>query len=278
MSLVIDAHHHFMDPARIHYHFLEFLPTLNRFVGPETLTPLLDEAGVACTVCVQAADNEDETAFMLEQAARTDRVAGVVGWVPLADPEATGKAIARHREAGTLLRGIRHLLQDEADDWVVQPTVLESLGLLAEAGLAFDVSAFNTRHLEHLPHIAERHPELSLVICHMGMPKLHEGEWEPWASVFARAGEIPRCAVKISGLDMYLGGPSAPQTQRYIDHALLHFGAERMLWASNWPVSMRLEGYRELLDTAREVLRDCSASDRDAIFGGNASRIYGLTH
>ena len=119
-------------------------------------------------------------------------------------------------------------------------------------------------------------PGLSVVICHFGMPRVDQGEWEPWASTFARAAEHPRCSVKISGLDLFLGGPDASRIQRYVDHALACFGPERMIWASNWPVSMQLRGYRELLDTGRAVLAGCSAAERAAVLGGNANRVYRL--
>lgn len=277
MTPIIDAHHHFVDPNRIDYPFLEFLPELDRSIGPEDLRPHLQRAGVEHTICVQAADCEDETVFMLEQAAIAGFVAGVVGWVPLEDPDATAKAVEQHRSQRSLLRGIRHLIHDEADDdWVVREPVLESLGILADHGLAFDLSAFKPRHLAAVSTFAERVPELDVVICHMGMPRIQDGEWEPWAGLFAEAARNPRCAVKISGLDMYLGGASAEKTQRYIDHALTHFGPGRMVWASNWPVSLRGQGYSELLETGRQVISECTPDEQELVLGGNAERIYRL--
>jgi L-fuconolactonase len=297
--VIIDAHHHFLNPAEIDYPFLRFLPDLARPLGPDELAPLVRAAGVDATVCVQAADALAETDFLLAQAARADWVAGVVGWVPLADPPAAARALERYVAPGSRLRGIRHLIHDEPDpDWVAQPRVLESLALLAERGLVFDLSAFSARHLSHVPTLAERVPELRVVICHFGMPRVDQGEWEPWASTFARAAQHANCSVKISGLDLFLGGPDAAKIQRYVDHALACFGPERLIWASNWPVSQGsrrsrptrsepqvseggpphggLRGYRELLDTGRAVLAGCSAAERAAVLGGNANRVYQL--
>ena len=274
---IVDAHHHLLDPARIEYGFLQFLPQLDRFVGREEFAELCRESGVDASICVQASDSEDETAFMLAQAAASESIAGVVGWVPLADPLATGRALERHARAGAPLKGIRHLIHDEPDeDWVVRPPVLESLGLLADAGLCFDLSAFKPRHLEHVRRIADNAPELDLIICHFGMPSAHPDEWEPWAKHFISAASAPRCHVKVSGLDMYRGGCDVAAFQPYFDLALEHFGSQRMLWASNWPVSLQLEGYSELLETARNVLVHRSDAECDAIFGGNATRLYNL--
>ena len=77
--VIIDAHHHFLDPARIDDPFLRFLPDLARPLGPDDLAPLVRAAGIDATVCVQAAASLAETEFLLAQAARADWVAGVVG-------------------------------------------------------------------------------------------------------------------------------------------------------------------------------------------------------
>jgi L-fuconolactonase len=277
VSTVVDAHHHFLDPDRIDYPFLRFLPQLARRLDAADLTPLVREAGVAATVAVQASDSLAETEFLLAQASGAEFVAGVVGWVPLADPRAAERALDRFADHPGRLVGIRHLIHDEADpDWVVQPRVLESLALLAERGLAFDLSAFQPRHLEHVGTFAERVPELRVVVCHYGMPRVDQEQWEPWASTFAAAARNPNAWVKISGLDLFLGGPDPERTRPYFEHALACFGPERMLWASNWPVSLQLRGYRELLDAARVPLAALDARARDAVLGDNARRVYRL--
>jgi L-fuconolactonase len=277
VTTIVDAHHHFLDPQRIDYPFLRFLPQLARRLDADSLAPLLREAGVSRTIAVQAADCEAETRFLLDESARADFVAGVVGWIPLADPATAATALARFASHPGRLVGVRHLIHDEPDpDWVVQESVLESLALLAAQGLAFDLSAFQARHLEHVVRFAERVPGLRVVICHYGMPRADLGDWEPWASVFARAASNPDACVKISGLDLFLGGPDVERMRRYFEHALACFGPERMLWASNWPVSLQGRGYRELLDTAQKLVAPLSASQRGAILGGNALRVYGL--
>lgn len=271
--MIVDAHHHFLDPERVDYPFLRFLPELAHFTGLEQLDPLRRAAGVDRTVPVQAADCEEETVFLLELAAQADWVAGVVGWVPLAQPDEAARALERHRG----LCGVRHLIHDEPDeDWVVQPSVLESLAELARRGLAFDLSAFKPRHLEHVLTLAEVVAELDVVICHLGVPRLNEAEWEPWAGTIARAARNSRAHVKISGLDMTIGAADPARWQRYVDHALACFGPERMIWATNWPVSLRGRGYGELLEAGRAVTADCSDAERAAIFGGNANRVYRL--
>ena len=82
--------------------------------------------------------------------------------------------------------------------------------------------------------------------------------------------------MKISGLDLFLGGPDPERTRPYFEHAIRCYGAERMIWASNWPVSLQLRGYAELLDAARVQLAGLDAHARAAILGDNARRVYRL--
>jgi L-fuconolactonase len=276
--VIVDAHHHLLDPARFRYHFLDHLPDLQRPWLPEHLRPLLREAGVDATLVEQAHDSEAETSFMLEVTAGVPWVAGVVGWVPLADPAAAGVAIGRRRRSA--LVGVRHLLQDEPDpDWVVQPKVLESLALLATDGLVFDVSAFGPAHMRHIPTIAEAVPDLSMVLCHFGFPRIAGGAPpDPgWLDAFRAAASVPTCSLKVSGLDMTNGFRCEADAFRpYAELALDHFGPDRMIWASNWPVSMYGRGYREALDVWRELLAGLDPHDVAAVLGGTAVRVYGL--
>ena len=74
---------------------------------------------------------------------------GVVGWLPLADPDATSRAIERLRARGGKLVGVRHLISNEPDPrWLLQDGVLELLKLLAAAKLAFDAIPVNAAQFE----------------------------------------------------------------------------------------------------------------------------------
>jgi L-fuconolactonase len=276
--VIVDAHHHLIDPDRFRYHFLDHLPDLRRPWLPDDLEPLLAAAGVDATVVEQAHDSEAETAFMLEVTAGVPWVAGVVGWVPLADPDAAGAAIERRRRS--CMVGVRHLLQDEPDpDWVVRPEVLASLALLAADGLVFDVSAFGPAHIRHVATIAEAVPELSLVLCHFGFPRVGGGgPPDPaWLDAFRAAAAVPSCSLKVSGLDMTNGFRCEADVFRpYADLALEHFGPDRMIWASNWPVSLYGRGYREALDVWVDLLAELDPAAREQVFGGTAVRVYGL--
>jgi L-fuconolactonase len=261
-------------PDRVAYPDLaRHMPAINRRVPPEELEPFLAAAGVTGTICVQATNDQAETAVLLEVARRVEWIRGVVGWVPLHDPDATRGSLARFDDPA--LVGVRHLLHREpAVDWLTTPAVLDALALLAQRGLVYELLALGKGYLENAPVVIERVPDLVLVIDHLGGPNVRGERWEPWASLMADAAQHERCVVKLSGLDPVDG--STEGYRRYVEHVLAQFGPDRVLWASNWPATRLGAGYQELLDDAVALLPALEADERAAIFGGNARRVYGV--
>jgi L-fuconolactonase len=215
---------------------------------------------------------------MLAQADTYDFIAAVVGWVPLNRPDEAAQALEPYA-AHPKFAGVRHLIHDESDpDWVIQESVIEGLGLLAEAGLPFDVVAVLPRHLEHVPVLAERVPGLRLVIDHLAKPPIKEKGWEPWASLLARAAECPGVYAKVSGLNTAADPETwtAEDLRPYVDHALELFGADRLMFGGDWPVATLAGDYAKVWKETGVLLRDLPDADRDAIIGGTAARFYGI--
>lgn len=281
---IIDAHQHFWNLDRVSYPWLTEAggPICRNFEPPE-LVPQLAAAGVDATVVVQAMDSPQDTGYMLEQAARYPFIAGVVGWVPLDRPDEAAAALDRyldhdHETAAARLTGVRHLIHEEPDPgWLLRDTVIEGLRVLAERDVSFDVVAMPA-HLRHVPVLAERVPGLRMVIDHLGKPPIASGEWEPWASLLRSAAECPGVCAKISGLGTEANRETwtAADLQRYVDHALDVFGADRLMFGSDWPVSVLAGGYAKVWRETGKVLAGLSAEDRAAIYGGTAQRFYGL--
>lgn len=273
---IIDAHQHFWNLDEVEYSFLTpDLGVLYRNYGPADLEPELRANGVSGTVLVQATDSAEDTASMLRIAAVHDFVKGVVAWLPLTDPAAVREQI------GTLppvVKGIRHLIHTEPDpDWLLQPTVLESLRVLAEHELAFDVVAVLRRHLEHVPTIVNEAPGLRVVIDHLAKPAIADEAWQPWADLLAAAGSHPSVFAKVSGLNTAAGeGWTAKHLQPYVDHALAVFGPERLMFGSDWPVALYNGDYRQVLDATREVIGGLTADEQESVLAGTATAFYRL--
>ncbi|GAA0818101.1 amidohydrolase family protein [Streptosporangium amethystogenes subsp. fukuiense] len=274
---VIDAHQHFWNLETGSYSWLtpEAGP-IHRTFAPEELLGQLAAAGVERTVLVQAADTYADTDAMLAQADAHDFIAAVVGWVPLNRPEEAAEALERYGRHPRFA-GVRHLIHDDPDpDWVIQDSVVEGLGLLAAAGLPFDVVAVLPRHLEHVPVLAERVPGLRLVIDHLAKPPIREKGWEPWASLIARAAEHPDVYAKVSGLNTAADAETwtAEDLRPYVDHAIEVFGPDRLMFGSDWPVAVLAGDYAKVWRETGVLLAGLDENDRAAVLGDTAARFY----
>jgi len=276
---VIDCHQHFWTFGKRAHKFPPPVGTrLDRDFTPADLRPQLIEAGVDGTILVQSLNDLDETREYLELPRRIDYIAGVVGWLPLADPAACARSLASMTPLGKLV-GIRHLIAYEPDpDWLLQPAVRESLGLLAKAKLVFEAIPVNDRQLEAVLTMTRAIPELQVVLNHMGNPPVAESGWQPWATQIARAAELPNMSVKLSaGLALVVKWQwSTGEIRRYADHVLGLFGPERVMAGSNWPVVVLGGTFATVWRGITELLAGLTPAERAAVLGGSAQRIYAL--
>jgi len=245
----IDAHHHVWRLDRGDYGWLTpTLAAIYRDFSLDDLSPLLDRIEIKATVLVQAAPTVAETEFLLQVAHASDGlVKGVVGWVDLAAPQATATLERLARDS--LLKSIRPMLQDIADPaWILRRDVDVQLTVIEKLGLRFD-ALVKPPQLAALLQMVERHPRLPVVIDHGGKPAIIDRDWEPWASEIAELADHPHVACKLP---------------------------ERLLWGSDWPVVNLAGGYHRWARASDQLLARLPAADRNAIFGDNAQRFYGL--
>jgi L-fuconolactonase len=270
----IDSHQHFWRVNRGDYFWMSpDVEVLYRDYGPEDLQPLLARHDIDRTILVQAAPTVAETEFMLEIAEAAPFVAGVVGWVEFSDPDA---AQTIERLAGNpLIVGFRPMVQDiPDDDWLLRPDLAVAFRTLVEQRLVFDALVL-PRHLSRALVVADRYPDLSIVIDHGAKPFIREGLLDPWRADMAAMAARPNTLCKLSGLVTEARAQWAVDDLRpYVDHLLKVFGPERLLWGSDWPVVNLAGGYDRWREAALELLASLSDAERAAILGGNAARIY----
>ncbi len=276
----IDAHQHFWNLDRVAYPWLTpaYGPLYRNFEPPE-LAPQLRAAGIDRTVLVQAANSYADTEDMLRQADTYDWIGAVVGWVPLQQPEEAGQTLDRYARHPKF-RGVRHLIHEEADpDWVVQDRVIEGLRVLAAHELLFEVVAVFPNHLKHVPTLAEHVPDLTIVIDHLAKPPIKDGAMEPWATQLAAAARYPTVYAKVSGLNTAADPAtwSAADLKPYIDSALDRFGADRLMFGSDWPVCTLAGDYATVWAETNRALEGRPRPEIDAVLGGTAARVYNIT-
>jgi L-fuconolactonase len=270
----IDAHHHLWTLARGDYGWLTpALAPIYRDFQLSDLAPHLAAAGIEGTILVQAASTEAETMFLLDIAESSDVVRGVVGWTDFdaADAIARVDALA----ARNLLVGLRPMVQDIADDdWLLGPALAPLLTAMARNDLVFDALAL-PRHLPRLLQVISRHPDLAFVLVHCGKPRLATGEIATWQRDIALLAEHPNIVCKLSGLVTEAAPDwNIADLRQAVDHVVACFGPERLLWGSDWPVVDLAGGYARWFAAAETLLADLTPDDKQAIFGGNAARVY----
>ena len=274
---MIDAHFHAWRPARGDYGWLTpALGAIHRDVEIAHWQAQAAPRGVQGGVLVQAAPTAAETEFLLELSANEPSVLGVIGWTDLLAPDAAQRVAALARRAR--LKGLRPMLQDIADpDWILQPALAPALEAMAAHGLVFD-ALVRSVHLPRIRELARRHPDLRIVIDHGAKPDIAQGEWQPWADEIERIAAQTQAVCKLSGL-LTEAGALAREPQAilpWMRHLLQVFGAQRLLWGSDWPVLELASSYGSWWDLGQEFAASLSAPEREAVFGGNARRTYQL--
>jgi L-fuconolactonase len=270
----IDAHHHVWRPSRGDYGWLTPDLPIYRDYTLDDLRGLLGD--ITATVLVQAAPTEAETDFLLQTARSSNGlVRAVVGWADLTAPSAPARIAALADIP--LLKGLRPMLQDIADtDWILQAAVAPALTAMARSQLRFD-ALIQPRHLPVLIQLAARHPGLRIVIDHAAKPAIAAHGFEPWASDIARVARDTDAVCKLSGLATEASSNwRTDDLRRYVDHLLEMFGADRLMWGSDWPVVNLAGGYRRWHDATLELLTQLTAAERDAILGNTAAAFYGI--
>jgi L-fuconolactonase len=280
LSGIIDAHQHVWDLDRAEYAWLgPEAGVLYRNFGMDDVAPEFEAAGVTGTVLVQSADDDDDTEHMFAVADAAPIVLGIVGYVPLHEPDRAAERLAELAQR-PLFCGVRNLIHDRPDPhWLLRHDVDEGLSLLERAGVPFDVVGVLPEHLEAVLMISERHPDLDIVIDHLNKPPIGLADHEPWASLMTRVAANPRVRGKVSGLYSAVGDPAGwtvDAIRPIFDHVLEAFGPDRLMYGGDWPVSLIAGGYSRVWSGIEQLLGGLDPADRDRILADTARTFYQL--
>jgi L-fuconolactonase len=282
---VIDGHVHVWRLDRRPQSWIDptTMAVLHRDHPMEELVPELDAAGVSGVVLVQVLNQADETDDYLWEGTHP-RILGVVGWADLRAPtldDELDRLTAHPLE--TNLVGIRHQTLAEPDPagWLRWTSESGGFDVLGRRGLACDLM-LGAVHLEAVAEVVGRHTGTRFVLDHVGKAPIVTG-WsseasQKWAADIADVARHQHVVCKLSGLttiaDVQRWQPAdlAP----YVDHLLEQFGPDRMLWGSDWPVSLRGGSYQRTAEAVRGLLEALSPEERANVLGGVAERVYGI--
>jgi L-fuconolactonase len=278
--MIIDSHQHFWDRSLSQFDHSwqenEGLENICRTFLPEHLKPLIDAAGVDKTVFVQTQHSVEENRWVLELAEQNDWIAGVVGWVDLASPECESQVLEFKQHSKFV--GVRHVVQDEPDDdFIIRDDVQRGLGVLEKYGVPYDLLFF-VKHLRHAATVAKKFPNLRLVIDHLAKPVIKRGEMDGWRDHFIAAAKHPNVWCKLSGMvteaDWDAWRPD--DLKPYVETALEHFGPQRCMFGSDWPVCELAASYQQVFEALVTCIGGVSETERARILGENAIEFYQL--
>ncbi len=273
----IDAHHHFWRYNAAEYGWItDEMSLLRRDFLPAELEAEIAGAGIDGVVSVQARQSLAETEWLLQLADEQSFIRGVVGWIPLTAPEAG--EIAARLSARRKLKGVRHVLQDEPDEfYMLRVDFNRGVAALADAGLAYDILIFD-RHLPQTIRFVDRHPNQVFILDHVAKPRIRDGMFSPWRDNISNLAKRENVFCKISGMVTEADWTrwSEEDLRPYFDAVLEAFTPQRLMFGSDWPVCLLACGYRQWCEVASRAIGRLSAAEQAEIFGGAAVRAYRL--
>lgn len=276
--IIVDAHQHYWQPLRGDYGWLAQAPALlQRAFLPPDLRTQRNTSGVQYSVLIQAAPTEQETRYLFELAQEDRAVAGVVGWVDMEAADVDARIDALMLDGRGLLRGVRPMAQDLSDpDWLASPSLDRAFDCIQERGLAFD-ALVDVRQFPALMRRLRRHPQLNVVLDHAGKPAIDDGRFDEWTSWIDELSQHPPLHCKLSGLLTLLAEPLHEDAiEPYVADLFSHFGPERLMWGSDWPVLTTHADYAHWLRVAMNLTERYAAGSQAEVFAANAVRFYAL--
>ena len=276
---MLDTHHHLWSYNADDYPWIPANTPLAQNQLLAELEEVTSAAGVTGTIAVQARQIIEESTSLLKIADQSDLIRGIVGWLPLVSENV--EEDLEHFSDHPKFVGIRHVLQDEPDEYFLRNDFHRGLSKLPTHDLRYDILLYQ-HQIPVATKLVDRQPELGIIIDHIAKPKAQNGrieaEWRSGMKELAKRENI--LGVKFSGLATEFSDEDEvdPSTIRaYFEETLEIFGAERVMFATDWPVCLlRLASYQEWSDTVIGLTSSLSVDEKDLILHKNGETAYQL--
>jgi L-fuconolactonase len=273
----IDSHQHFWNYNQGEYPWIRPEWPIRRSYLPAAAAVELNSCQMDGCVAVQARQTLPESQWLLELADSFPFIKGVVGWVDLRAPDVAlqlGRFAAHDKFVG-----VRHVLQDEADDnYMLDLHFQRGISQLRQFDLKYDLLIF-PRQLPAAISLASAFPEQPFVLDHIAKPPIKEGVLDPWRGHLQMLATLPNVCCKVSGLitEADWGRWHPSQFRPYLDVVFEAFGPDRVMFGSDRPVALLAGTYRQVFELMREYVTPLGAGIEAGFFGGNAVNFYQLS-
>lgn len=274
--MIIDAHQHLWkyDPVRDHW-IEDSMEVLRKDFLPKDLKPILDANGVAGCIAVQADQSEEETEFLLKCAQENPFLKGVVGWVDLRAGNVEER-LANYSQ-NEYFKGVRHIVQAEKDDFLLNKDFQNGVGKLSQYGLSYDLLIY-PRQFPATLEMVEKFPNQIFVLDHIAKPSVSEKLDAEWVKNIHLLSKHENVFCKISGMVTetknfeWVKSDFTP----YLASVVSAFGTDRLLYGSDWPVCLLAADYKEVLGIIVDYFQNFSTLEKSKIFALNAIKAYNL--
>jgi len=272
----IDAHQHFWkyDPVRDHW-IDDSMGILKQDFLPKNLESNLTACGFDGCIAVQADQSERETHFLLDLAGQFDFIKGVVGWVDLKSSKLQERL--DYFDQFDKLKGFRHILQGEPAGSMLDEQFLNGISVLQNTRFRYDILIFENQLHECIKFV-QLFPDMPFVVDHIAKPVIKESSFEDWAASMKKLSGFPNVHVKLSGM-VTEADWERWQTKDfipYLETCLEHFGADRLMVGSDWPVCLLAADYSEVIGIIDNFLQGLSQEEYENVMGKTAARFYQL--
>ena len=277
----IDSHHHVWDLSVREQDWMvgDAVKPISRTFTMDDMDPVLEDKAIDYTVIVQTVAVLEETPEFLDIAHTHPKVAAVVGWLDMESDDVT-EALEGHlaHPAAKRLVSIRDLAQYQEDPrWLMRDNVVANVKRLGARGLGFDLLTLPPQ-LAAAVELVRACPDTQFILDHISKPYIAKGEIDGWAKDIRDLAQLPNVVVKVSGMVTEANWHDwTPETFRpYVNTVAEAFGADRLMFGSDWPVCLLGGTYAEVVGIAEELTSDWSASEKDSFWSGTAIRAYRL--
>ncbi|MBD1362888.1 amidohydrolase family protein [Mucilaginibacter sp. ZT4R22] len=272
----IDAHQHFwkFDPLRDAW-ITDDMAVIQRDFFPAHLAPVLAENAIDGCIAVQADQSEAQNSFLMELAANNSFIKGVVGWVDLQADNLDERL--QYYKQHSIIKGFRHVLQAEAGEFMLTEKFTRGISQLHQYGFTYDVLIKHDQ-LSYAEKLVAAFPQQKFVIDHLAKPAIKAQETAPWAQQIAAIAQHKNVYCKISGFctEADWDNWQPADIKPYLDVVFDAFGTDRLMFGSDWPVSLLAGGYNKTVECLTAYLASFSPADQEKFWGGNAAAFYNL--
>ncbi|GAA0892782.1 amidohydrolase family protein [Fulvivirga kasyanovii] len=272
----IDAHQHFWQYHPVKEGWItDDMQVIRRDFMPADLKPLLDKHAFDGCVAVQADQSENETLFLLELAADNDWIKGVVGWLDLQEHDLNEQLA--YFKANKHFKGVRHILQAEPKGFMTSNSFVEGVKSVGKHGLTYDILT-NETQLDDVLELVRSLPAMPLVIDHISKPDIKKQSFDHWAKYMKILSEYDHVHVKLSGMATEADWQHWTEKDFtiYIDFCLQHFGPQRLMYGSDWPVCLVAGNYDHIISALQSSISSLSLEEQGWIMGKTATKFYNL--